>query len=61
MTPADVHFGRADAVREQRARALDAAFLIHPERFVRNPPMPPALPQAVWINPPAKVDTVAAQ
>ena len=33
----------------------------HPERFVRNPPTPAALPQAVWINPPAKVDTVAAQ
>jgi putative transposase len=60
MTPADVHFGRAETMREQRARVLDAAFQLHPERFVRNPPKPAALPQAVWINPPKK-DTVAAQ
>ena len=59
MTPADVHFGRAQALREQRARVLDAAFELHPERFVRNPPTPAALPQAVWINPPA-IDTVPA-
>jgi putative transposase len=60
MTPADVHFGRAETMRAQRARVLDAAFLLHPERFVRNPPKPAALPQAVWINPPAK-DNLAAQ
>jgi putative transposase len=60
MTPADVHFGRAEAVRAQRARVLDSAFQLHPERFVRNPPRPAALPQAVWINPPAK-DRPAAQ
>jgi putative transposase len=41
-------------VHAQRARALDSAFQLHPERFVRNPPKPAALPQAVWINPPAK-------
>lgn len=52
MTPADVHFGRAQIVHEQRARALDAAFQLHPERFVRRPPTPPALPTAVWINRP---------
>ena len=60
MTPADVHFGRAAAMRDQRARVLDAAFQLHPERFVRNPPTPAALPKAVWINPPA-MDTVPAQ
>jgi putative transposase len=32
---------------------LDAAFRAHPERFVKGPPSPPALPDAVWINPPA--------
>jgi putative transposase len=53
MTPADVHFGRAELVREQRARTLDGVYRIHPERFVRKPPTPPALPSAVWINPPA--------
>jgi putative transposase len=54
MTPADVHFGRAAAVRERRAVVLDAAYQRHPERFVRKPPTPPALPTAVWINPPAR-------
>jgi len=39
-------------VQEQRARALDAAFQLHPERFVRRPPTPPELPKAVWINRP---------
>jgi len=24
----------------------------HPERFVKTTPQPPALPEAVWINPP---------
>lgn len=60
MTPADVHFGRADAVRDRRATVLDAAYLRHPERFVRKPPTPPALPTAVWINPPRRQDELAA-
>jgi putative transposase len=60
MTPADVHFGRAAAMRVQRAHVLDAAFQLHPERFVRNSPTPPALPSAVWINPPEN-HTVPAQ
>ena len=51
-TPADVHYGRAGAVREQRAIVLNDAYAIHPERFVRKPPQPPALPTAVWINQP---------
>src|ERR1022692_4869852 len=29
----------------------------HPERFVRKPPQPPALPTAVWINPPPKPES----
>ena len=51
-TPADVHYGRAAAVRAERARVLDAAYLAHPERFVRKPPAPPKLPGTSWINPP---------
>ena len=51
-TPADVHYGRAEAVREKRAIVLNDAYAIHPERFVRKPPQPPALPTAVWINEP---------
>lgn len=52
-TPADVHHGRAELVREQRAVALDRAYQRHPERFVRKPPTPPPLPSAAWINKPA--------
>jgi len=31
---------------------LDAAYATRPERFVRRPPAPPALPTAAWINKP---------
>jgi putative transposase len=51
-TPADVHHGRADAVRLARADVLDQAYTAHPERFVAKPPQPPRLPRAAWINKP---------
>jgi putative transposase len=51
-TPADVHYGRAELVRARRGEVLTAAYTQHPERFVRKPPEPPALPTAVWINQP---------
>jgi len=51
-TPADVHYGRAETVRQHRALVLEAAYAAHPERFVRKVPTPPAPPQAVWINEP---------
>ncbi len=35
-TPASVHFGTAVAVREGRGRVLDAAYAVHPERFVNG-------------------------
>jgi putative transposase len=54
-TPADVHFGRAPGIQLERARVLDAAYATHPERFVRHPPQPPALPGPVWINRPEEV------
>jgi putative transposase len=53
LTPEQVHFGRAPAVVEQRRQVLDAAYLAHPERFVRRPPTPPAAPTAAWINRPS--------
>jgi putative transposase len=52
LTPATVHYGQAEAVRAQRQAVLTAAYAAHPERFVRQPPAPPALATAVWINPP---------
>jgi putative transposase len=52
LTPADVHYGRADQVIAARATVLDGAFARHPERFVSKPPTPPRLPEQVWINKP---------
>jgi putative transposase len=52
LTPAIVHYGHADAVRASRQGVLTTAYAAHPERFVRHPPTPPAIPTAVWINPP---------
>ena len=52
MTPAAVHDGRASAMRDARQQVLLTAYAAHPERFVRQPPQPPVLPHAVWINPP---------
>jgi putative transposase len=52
MTPAAVHHGQAKALHTQRQRVLEAAYAATPERFVRRPPRPPALPTAAWINKP---------
>jgi len=52
LTPAVVHAGRAEQVTAERGLTLARAFQAHPERFVRHPPRPPAMPAAVWINPP---------
>ena len=54
-TPADVHFGRAPRIQLERTRVLDAAYVAHPERFVRHSPRPPALPGPAWINRPEEV------
>jgi putative transposase len=52
MTPDAVHHRRADQVHADRVRVLQAAYTATPERFVRRPPRPPALPTAAWINKP---------
>ena len=57
LTPSTVHYGRAAEVLAARQKTLDAAFADHPERFVSKPPTPSALPEAVWINPPATRDS----
>jgi putative transposase len=54
LTPAVVHFDHATRVRDQRRDVLAAAYVAHPERFVKGRPQPADLPTAVWINPPAK-------
>jgi putative transposase len=52
MTPAAVHHGHAEQLHTDRAHVLNAAYAATPERFVRHPPRPPALPAAAWINKP---------
>jgi putative transposase len=52
LTPEMMHSGQASLVTQQRQQVLSDAFLTHPERFVRQPPQPPVVPTAVWINPP---------
>ena len=52
MTPATVHYGRADALHAARTRVLQQAYARTPERFVRRAPTPPPLPTAAWINKP---------
>jgi putative transposase len=53
LTPASVHSGQAMETLAARQAVLLAAYETHPERFVRGTPQPPALPTAVWINPPS--------
>jgi putative transposase len=55
-TPADVHFGLAEAVREKRQGVLDAAFTSMPQRF-RRPPHAPQIPEVFWINRPEEAPT----
>jgi putative transposase len=52
MTPQAVHYGHAQALRDARQTALDAAFRACPKRFKGRRPQPHALPTAAWINPP---------
>jgi len=54
LTPEVVHFGGAQEILTQRQITLDRAFKAHPERFPGGRPLAPALPQAVYINPPAQ-------
>ena len=52
LTPATVHHGLAEQTHAARRRVLAAAYAAWPERFVRRPPRPPALPTGAWINKP---------
>ena len=60
MTPTAVHYGEASRFLSERQQTLNAAYAAHPERFVKGQPVPPALPLAVWINPPKLVARSAA-
>ena len=54
-TPADVHYGLAEAKTAQRAATLAAARARNPERFSSNAdPKILALPTVAWINDPSE-------
>lgn len=52
LTPSSVHYGEAEAIREQRQQVMNAAFEAHPARFSRGLPQVHGAPAAVYINPP---------
>lgn len=60
-TPADVHYGHAGTVSEQRSAALATARATHPERFgTDHDPKILQLPTDAWINQPATAQPAAA-
>jgi putative transposase len=52
LTAKAVHYGLAEKMQKARGEILRAAYETHPERFVKKLPVPPSLPEAVWINKP---------
>ncbi len=59
LTPADVHYQRAEGIIAKRQEALNQAYLLKPHRFVNGPPKAPQPPREVWINKPQKAVTNA--
>jgi putative transposase len=53
LTPATVHFGRADTVIEARNATLADAHAANPKRFTKLPTAP-KLPKEAWINDPSR-------
>ena len=43
-----VHHNQTALILEQRQAVLDAAYRVHPERFVRQAPKPPSHKPVVW-------------
>jgi transposase InsO family protein len=52
-TPTSVHDGTATVIQARRGEVLADAYAANPHRFRRRP-TPPRLPEAAWINQPAK-------
>jgi putative transposase len=59
LTPADVHYGRAEQILRRRHRTLLEAYERHPERFVNGPPSLKLLSREVWINAPRRKEECA--
>jgi putative transposase len=58
LTPYDMHYGRAQAVVEQRRVVLARAYQERPERFVGGLPTPETAPTEAWINRPESRPTI---
>lgn len=52
LTPASLHYGRAEKILSAREKILERAWQQTPERFVHGIPKPQRVPKAVWINAP---------
>ena len=56
LTPADVHYGRADTILAARYAKMMEVYAANPDRFINGPPKPAVLERAVYINPPTTSD-----
>lgn len=56
LTPASVHYGRADQILKDRDQVMCQAFAARPDRFSRGTPKPLCLPREVWINKPTGME-----
>ena len=52
LTPASVHYGRADQILQNRNEVMARAFAARPDRFNNKQPKIFQLPKEVWINKP---------
>jgi len=57
LHPGTVHHDKVPECLAKRQETLAAAFLAHPERFMRGMPSHEVLRDAVWINPPPAKST----
>ena len=55
VTPEQLHYGMAEKIYSDRSEVLLEAFNRNPARFKGKLPVPPVLPDAVWINKPKDV------
>ena len=57
-TPASVHYGTAQSIRDDRGRIFDAAYA---ERLVNQAPTPLRLPEPSWINKPVQLAQISGE
>lgn len=57
MTPADVHYGKAETIVARRKAVLDEAYRAHPDRFINGAPRTSRPAAAAYINQPATDQT----